>query len=41
MEQVTVINGSVDAPSGAQRRVFRLPSLRRDHAKHPNAWTGM
>jgi Carboxypeptidase regulatory-like domain len=41
MEQVTVINGSVDAPSGAQRRVFPFTITAQETTlKHPNAWTG-
>jgi hypothetical protein len=41
MEQVTVINGSVDAPSGAQRRVFPFTITAQETTlKHPSAWTG-
>jgi len=41
MEQVTVINGSVDGPGGAQRRVFPFTiSAQETTLKHPNAWTG-
>lgn len=41
MEQVTVINGAVDAPSGAERRVFPFTITAQDTIlRHPNAWTG-
>ena len=41
MEQVTVINGSVDGPGGAQRRVFPFTITAQETTlKHPNAWTG-
>ncbi len=41
MEQFTVINGSVDAPSGAERRVFPFTvSAQETTLKHPSAWTG-
>ncbi len=41
MEQVTVINGSVDTPSGAQRRDFPFTITAQETTlKHPSAWTG-
>jgi hypothetical protein len=41
MEQFTVINGRVDAPSGAERRIFPFTISALDTVlKHPNAWTG-
>ncbi|MGH9161369.1 MAG: TonB-dependent receptor domain-containing protein [Vicinamibacteraceae bacterium] len=40
MEQFTVINGSVDAPGGAERRVFPFTITTQDPVlKPPTAWT--
>jgi hypothetical protein len=41
MEQFTVINGSADAPGGAERRIFPFTiSAQETTLKHPSAWTG-
>ena len=41
MEQFTVINGSADAPGGAERRIFPFTITAQETTlKHPSAWTG-
>jgi hypothetical protein len=40
-DQKTIVRIGVDAPSGAQRRVFPFTITAQDPTlKHPNAWTG-
>jgi hypothetical protein len=41
MEQFTVINGSADAPGGAERRIFPFTITAQETTlEHPSAWTG-